>query len=398
MTNENENAKAKESRSLREILDDVEHAEALAQHTDKQYEQYVQEYLQKIRILKTMVCDPSRFDQIEACFKKAVALEKRRNLKKIAMREYVSYLDDQNDYKHAIPLAELYLKYVELDDDKSDIADATNMLGQLYAATGATKQAQQKFIQANGMYEQLVAENPSVSYQAKLARNDYDLCTLYADYGDSHHMDLAKQGFLRAKKIYEQLVAENLTECLPDLANTCNSLGNLYSDMYRMSKAEIELLRAKKIREQLVAENPSAYLPDLVRSYNDLGILYSDMDHMSKAEKELLRAKKMGEQLVIENPSVDHRAKLARICYNLGNLYADTDQKDKAEQELFRSKKIYERLVAGDQLTYLMDLAKTCSCLGTLYSCMDRPELANEEFCRSRDLFEQDKIQNPSVY
>ena len=252
MTNENENvnAKAKEPRSLREILDDVEHAEALTQHTDKQYEQYVQEYLQKIRILKTMVCDPSRFDQIEACFKKAVALEKRRNLKKIAMREYVSYLDDQNDYKHAIPVAELYLKYVELDDDKSQIADATNMLGQLYAATGATKQAQQKFIQANGIYEQLVAENPSVSYQAKLARNDYDLCTLYADYGDSQHMDLAEQGFLRAKKIYERLVAEDQLTYLIDLAKTCSCLGTLYSCMNRPELANEEFCRSRDLFEQ----------------------------------------------------------------------------------------------------------------------------------------------------
>lgn len=398
MTNENENAKVKEPRSLSEILADVEATETwkqqahekVGQQANKKLEQHVQNLLFRIEILKTRIHDPNRSDEIKQTFEEAIKLEESNALKRVAMWEYVSYLEEQGDCETAIPLAEKYLTYIEPNGDKSQIADATNMLGQLYAATGATKQAQQKFIQANGIYEQLVAENPSVSYQAKLARNDYDLCTLYADYGDSQHMDLAEQGFLRAKKIYEQLVAENLTECLPDLANTCNDLGNLYSDMYRMSKAERELLRAKKIREQLVAENPSAYLPDLVRSYNDLGILYSDMDRMSKAEIELLRAKKVGEQLAIENPSVDHRAKLARICYNLGNLYADTDQKDKAEQELFRSKKIYERLVAEDQLTYLIDLAKTCSCLGTLYSCMNRPELANEEFCRSRDLFEQD--------
>lgn len=115
--------------STQDIEKDIDRTDALAQHTDKQYEQYVQEYLQKIRILKTMVRDPSRFEQIEACFEKAIALEERRHLKKIAMRKYAVYLYNQHDYNHGIPLAERYLKYVELDGDKSQIANAANLLG-----------------------------------------------------------------------------------------------------------------------------------------------------------------------------------------------------------------------------------------------------------------------------
>ena len=213
MTNENANAKAKEPRSLSEILADAETTETWAQQMNQQIneklEQHVQDLLVRIKILKTRTHDPNRSDEIKQTFEEVIKLEESNDLKRVAMWEHVSYLEEQGDCETAIPLAEKYLTYIEPNGDKSQIADATNMLGQLYAAAGASKQAQQKFIQANGIYEQLVAENPSVSYQAKLARTCYDLGTLYADYGDSHHMDFAKQELLRAKRIYEQLVAEN---------------------------------------------------------------------------------------------------------------------------------------------------------------------------------------------
>lgn len=240
----NESAKVKKDRSLSEILDDVKDLEALAQKIDKQYEQHVQEYLQKIRILKTMVGDPSRFDQIEACFKKAIALEERRNLKRIAMWEYVSYLEEQGDYKTATPLAEQYLTYTELNGDKNQIADAANMLSQLYVAENTTSQAQQKFIQTKEMYEQLVAESPSIGYQAKLARICYDLSTLYAD---SYHMDKAEKELLRAMKIHEQLVVEDQSTYLIDLSKVCHCLGIVYTCTNRPKLADEEFRRSGEL-------------------------------------------------------------------------------------------------------------------------------------------------------
>lgn len=275
--------------STQDIEKDIDRTDALAQHTDKQYEQYVQEYLQKIRILKTMVRDPSRFGQIEACFEKAVALEERRNLKKIAMWEYVAYLYNQHDYNHAIPLAERYLKYVELDGDKSDIADATNMLGNLYV--------------------------------------------------DTNHMELAEREYLRAKKIREQLAAENPSAFRPDLAISCNNLGILYSDTNRMNKAEQEYLRAKEMFEQLAAENPSVYLSDLAMSYNNLGILYYKNNRMELAERGLLRAKELYEQLTALVPE-QYTSDLADVCENLGELYENTDRPEQAAAEYARAEEL----------------------------------------------------------
>ena len=259
MTNENENVKVKEPRSLSEILADVEATETwkqqahekVGQQANKKLEQHVQNLLFRIEILKTRIHDPNRSDEIKQTFEEAIKLEESNALKRVAMWEYVSYLEEQGDCETAIPLAERFFAYIELNGDKSQIADAANMLGGLYYVTeNSSKQAQQKFIQANGIYEQLVAENPSVSYQAKLARTCYDLGTLYADYRDSHHMDLAEQGFLRSKKIYERLVAEDQLTYLIDLAKTCSCLGTLYSCMDRPELANEEFCRSRDLFEQ----------------------------------------------------------------------------------------------------------------------------------------------------
>ena len=379
--------------STQDIEKDIDRTDALAQHTDKQYEQYVQEYLQKIRILKTMVRDPSRFDQIEACFEKAVALEKRRNLKKIAMWEYVVYLRNQNNYTRAIPLAELYLKYVELDGDKSQIADAANLLGFLYLDTNRMDKAKQEYLRAKEIYEQLAAKNPS-AYQPYLAGTCNNLGILYSDM---NRMDKAEQEYLRAKEIREQLVTEHSSAYQPYLADSCNNLGALYHKNNYMDKAEQEYLRAKEIYEQLAAKNPSAYQPDLAGTCNNLGILYKDTNRMDKAEQEHLRAKGMWEQLAAENPSAC-QPDLARICSDLGDLYLEANYMDEAEREFLRVKKIFEQLAAENLSAYQPNLATTYSRLGDLYRKMNHMDRAEQEYLRAKKIREQLAAKYPSAY
>ena len=95
MTNENANAKAKEPRSLSEILADVEATETwkqqahekVGQQANKKLEQNVQELLQKIEILATQVQNCNRFKEIRKIFEKAVDIEESNYLTKIAMWE-----------------------------------------------------------------------------------------------------------------------------------------------------------------------------------------------------------------------------------------------------------------------------------------------------------------------
>lgn len=89
----NENAKVKKVRSLSEILADAKATEAwvqqMNQQIDEKLEQHVQDLLVRIKILKTKVHDPNRFDKIKQTFEEAVKLEKSNDLKRIAMQEYM---------------------------------------------------------------------------------------------------------------------------------------------------------------------------------------------------------------------------------------------------------------------------------------------------------------------
>lgn len=124
----NENANAKEPRSLSEILADAEATETWAQQMNQQIneklEQHVQDLLIRIKILKTRTHDPNRSDEIKQTFEEAIKLEESNDLKRVAMWEYVSYLEEQGDCETATPLAERFFAYIELNGDKSQIADA----------------------------------------------------------------------------------------------------------------------------------------------------------------------------------------------------------------------------------------------------------------------------------
>ena len=373
---------------LREILDDAEHImtwkQQMNQRADKELEQCVQELLQKIGILATQVQNPSRFDQIKDIFEKAVYIEESNHLTKIAMREYVSYLYNQHDYNHAIPLAERYLEDVERRGDESDIADAANELGNLYYKNNCMDKAEQKYFYAKDLYERLATENPS-AYQSDLAISCNNLGNLYAD---TDRIELAEKELLRAKDIREQLVEENPSAYQPDLAMSCNNLGALYADINRMKLAEQEYFRAKEIYEQLVTENPSVYQSYLAMSCNNLGALYADTERMKLAKQEYLRAKKIYEQLAAENPSA-YQPDLAMVCHNLGRLYKNINCMELAKQEYLRAKEIREQLAVEHPSAYQPDLASTCNNLGNLYyrnNCMD---MAKREYLRAKEIYEQ---------
>ena len=379
--------------NLREILDDVEHAETLAQQANKKLEQHVQELLLRIEILQTQVQNPSRFKKIQETFEEAVGIEERNHLTRNALREYVSYLHDQKDYSHAIPLAERYLKYAELDGDKSDVADAANMLGLLYKDTNRMDEAKQKYLQAKEIQEQLIKENSS-AYQSNLAGICNNLGNLYVDMSQ---LELAEQELFRAKKIREQLATENPSAYQPDLAMSYNSLGNLYAKTNRLKLAEQEFLRTEKIYKQLAAEQPSVYQSDLARTYYNLGSLYVNTNRMKLAERKYLQAKEIRGRLAIENPEA-HQPDLASTCNNLGNLYVETKRMKLAEQEYLRVKKIYKHLATEHPSVYQPNLAEICYALGALYADTDRLKLAEREYCRAKEIQDQLVAEQPSEH
>lgn len=65
---------------------------------------------------------------------------------------------------------------------------------------------------------------------------------------DTHEMDKAEQEYLRAKEIYEQLTACVSDRYASDLADTCETLGELYENMGKPEQAAAEYVRAEELQ------------------------------------------------------------------------------------------------------------------------------------------------------
>ncbi len=359
---------------LREILDDATDTETwkqqahekVDQQANKKLEQNVQELLQKIEILATQVQNHNRFKEIRKIFEKAVDLEESNHLTKVAMWEYVLYLYNQNDYNRAIPLAEQYLNDVEQHGDKSQISDAANELGLLYVNVGKIKLAEQRYLQARKIVEELAIENPS-EYLPSVASSYNNLGNLYyrMSYINKAYINKAEREYLQAKKVCKQLIEKNQSAYSPVLAKICNNLGLLYSDIGRIDWSKQELLQAENIHEQLVTDDPQEYLPLLAASYSNLGNLYCKMNDLDMAKEKHIRAKKIRKQIAESNPSA-FLPGLADSCNNLGGLYCLSNRTDLAEQEFLQAKEIYERLSKISPERYMLHLQMVCNNLERL--------------------------------
>ena len=366
---------------LREILDDVEDTETwkqqahekVDQQANKKLEQNVQELLQKIEILATQVQNCNRFKEIRKIFEKAVDIEESNYLTKIAMWEYVLYLYNQNDYNRAIPLAERYLEDVEHRGDKSQISDAANKLGMLYVNVGKIKLAEQKYLQAREIVEELATENPS-EYLSDVAGSYNNLGNLYyrMSYINKTYINKAEKEYLQAKKVCKQLIKKNQSAYSPVLAKICNNLGLLYSDIGCIDWAKRELLQAESIHEQLVTDDPQEYLPLLAASYSNLGNLYCKTNHLDMAKEKHIRAKNIRKQIAESNPSA-FLPGLAESCNNLGCLYCLSNRTDLAEQEFLQAKEIYEHLAKISPERYMAHLKMTCKNLKQLKNTREKP-------------------------
>lgn len=106
-----------------EIEADADRAETLQERGKALQEQCVQELLMKIKIEKSRVNDPGRFERIIALYEKAVAREERQRLDKKAMRSYCEHLGQQHDYQRLSPLAERYRQYMALEGSEKGLTD-----------------------------------------------------------------------------------------------------------------------------------------------------------------------------------------------------------------------------------------------------------------------------------
>ncbi|MBQ9349250.1 MAG: tetratricopeptide repeat protein, partial [Oscillibacter sp.] len=149
-------------------------------------------------------------------------------------------------------------------------------------------------------------------------------------YHKSNHFEQGEQNYKEALEIRRRLAEANPAAYEPDVALTCNNLGNLLSDTNRMEEAERYYTEALEIRRRLAEANPAAYEPDVAGTCNNLGILLKDTHRMEEAERYYTEALEIRRRQAEANPAA-YEVNVALVGENLADLMMDTNREKEAE-------------------------------------------------------------------
>jgi CHAT domain-containing protein/Tfp pilus assembly protein PilF len=152
---------------------------------------------------------------------------------------------------------------------------------------------------------------------------------------NAEKFDEALESAGKALALREQTVGEDG----PEIANSLNTLGQIYFLKSEYLNAEPFFLRALKAEEKHFGSGS----PKVFRFVANLGSIYSVLGELDKAAEYLQRAADIREKSAGANDSL-----LAVIISNLGKVYTDKADYDKAQAAYERSLAINEKLFGPD--------------------------------------------------
>ena len=251
-----------------------------------------------------------------------------------------------------------------------------------------------RFSFACNAYERAVELTRNHLSQAELAdRLDDYCCFLY----ENNQFTKCEAYMEVCMSVRADLCREHPETYEPDLADSYNSLGNLYSYTLRFQESEAMHNSALAIRERLAKANPQAYEPVLANSYNNLANLYSDTQRFQESEAIYKSALAIRERLAKVNPQA-YEPDLAASYYNLGILYSDTQRLQESEEMYNLALAIRERLAKANPQAYEPDLAGSYNNLAIVYYGTERIQECEEMFKSALAIYEHLAEDDPQVY
>ncbi|GHU32073.1 hypothetical protein FACS1894172_08040 [Spirochaetia bacterium] len=365
---------AKQILAVEDLKRDGANALELLESRKKEIKALVNDWLQRVDVLKMDVGNKNRFTEIEEAYEEAIKLEKDGGLERKTLCKFANYLGVQNQYIRAIEYAETYLSYLKSEKDEDAALGGTyQLLAKLYIQTNRLTEAEELYKKALAIWKRLAAENPA-AYENSLATSYDNLAFLYSDI---NRLAEAEELYKKDLAITERLAAGNPAVYESDLAGSYDNLALLYSKTNRLA-AEAEELHKKDLAiwERLAGENPAAYESDLAISYNNLAFLYEKTNRLADVEELYKKALIILERLAKKNP-VAYESDLVAIYDNFAILYKDNNRLAEAEKLYKKALAIYERLAKERPLVYESRLVIIYNNLAILYE--DTNQLAEAE-------------------
>ncbi|MFQ3652359.1 MAG: serine/threonine-protein kinase [Gemmataceae bacterium] len=214
-------------------------------------------------------------------------------------------------------------------------AEGLLRVGMMLDRLGQTRSAEQHYLQARELFEQLIAESPKHDdFQQGYASLLLNLGLLQKTRGDTQQAAQNYQACLeRASLLHHKEPTRLAYRHL--LASCQNNLGNLQASLGDLAKAKQLLMQSETHYRQLVASLPefALYRHELANSKLSLGGTLSRLGESQEAERSFRESIQLHEQLVQQYPNrPDYRSELVGASDNLLRLLQQHGRFAEAEE------------------------------------------------------------------
>lgn len=263
---------------------------------------------------------------------------------------------------------------------RQETGEAYGQVGNIYDFLGYYEQAQQAYLNAIDVFENLADDFPNVGdYREKIVLIHHN--RLVKVLGTLGRHEEAIEACLQAVIVAEKLVADfpDFPQYRSDLADAHLWLGNALSNVGPFDRAEQAHSQAIEIRGNLVSEFPSKaqYRQALAYDCRELGWMLWCADQRRKALQVYGRARDLLVELAFEFSTVpEYEGDLAKIYWHLGIILGLMDRPAEGVQACRQAEGLLEKLVADVpvKIHYSSTLAYVHDNIGKGLRKMGQPE------------------------
>ena len=239
--------------------------------------------------------DTVRFAKAENLFEKALDAYRSPD----TLFSYAKYLQEQNDFKNALPL----------------------------------------YTEALDIIRKLALTQPE-AYEPDVATTLNNIAVLHDEQGK---LDQAEAEHTEALEIRRRLALTQPEAYEPNVATTLNNIAVLHDEQGKFDQAEAEYTEALEIRRRLALTQPEAYEPDVAMTLNNIAVLHKNQGKFDQAEAECGEALGIFRRLASKHFGA-YSKKLVSVLENLKLLYAIQNRENETLELIQEIEEIKSRM------------------------------------------------------
>lgn len=259
--------------------------------------------------------DMNIYDDAESYLKKALLLSKDSIKISEAYNRLGSIFENTNRGDEAEWCFKTALSYINVIDNKREVATIYNNLGVLFSHLRQFEKAENHLNKSLSLREELLdIERTETVYELSCSYNNFGML-----YSEMQQLETAEAFYKKSLPLDTILEKRGNSAQRSHLGTTLNNLATTYHRLAIFSEAERYYLAAIEKRNEYVKYNPGRYIQDLIGSETNLAALYMEQnkhkESQSLAEDAVIRMEPIYKMF----PTAYRR--IAISCYNtLANI------------------------------------------------------------------------------